>query len=444
MKGRGNGGIERVNITLRGIKRIRGRMVFPGDKSVSHRVLILGSIASGESIIGNVSSGRDVITTEKILTGIGVNMKSRDGKLIISGVGLEGFEALLRDKTFDLNCENSGTTARLMMGLMAGAGGSAVFMGDESLSRRPMNRVVEPLNRMGAKISSKDGTLPVILKSSKLRGIKYEIPVPSAQVKSALILASLFLNEKSVFIEKFLTRDHTERMLEIMRADIAQNWNNGEKVIEVGPRKELEPVSFDVPGDLSSAIYFIVASLILPDSEFVAEGVLLNPTRAHILEVLKRMGAEIEVEKLGDSPEPSGNVRSKSSSLKGIEIPGEEVPLIIDEIPILAVAGFFAEGVTKISGAGELRFKESDRIKTVVSMLNAFGGEVEEYADGFKIKGPNVPCGCEIDTNGDHRIVMASSIMALATDGEVIIKNADAASISFPGFYQSVEKLTFY
>ncbi len=427
-------------VEIKHLNSINGNITVPGDKSISHRALILGAISLGENIIKSLSTSKDVKTTEDVLKSLGISIEGKENITTIKGIGLNGFEKLT-GKTYKLYCGNSGTTARLMMGLLAGAGIQAEFTGDRSLSKRPMDRIVNPLKAIGVKISDTNGHLPVKIDGGKPVPFHHTLQVASAQVKSALMLSALFINGTSTIIEPEETRDHTERMLLLMDGDIKiKHLLNGKNII-INGRKELTPLKLKIPGDISSAIFFIAAALTLPDSELKIEHVLLNPTRSHVIDILKRMGANISVEIKEDFPEPVGNITVKSSKLKGTTISGFEIPLVIDEIPALAAIAFFARGETVIKGAKELRVKESDRIKSIVHMIRAFGGKIEELEDGFIIKGKNKPKSCIVDSFGDHRIAMASSIIAFNTRGGAKIKGAESVEISYPSFFKDIERV---
>jgi len=434
---------------IEGGSPIRGIVSVPGDKSISHRALIFGALSSGQSNFTGLSTAKDVETTKNILKELGIqfnNNKDEDNKkaLTINGIGIGGFEKLRKSsdkEIYELYCGNSGTTARLIMGLLGGAGIKAEITGDNSLSQRPMDRVVEPLKSIGVEIESTQGHLPVRIIGGKAVPFNYTLQVASAQVKSAMILAALFINGTSTIIEPQETRDHTERMLLLMDGDIMIKRLLNGKNIMINGRKELTPLSFKIPGDISSAIFFIAAALIIPGSEITIEHVLLNPTRAHIFEVLKRMGAKIDIEQTEEFPEPVGNVKVTYSKLKGTRISSLEVPLIIDEIPALAAIAFYARGKTIVTGASELRVKESDRIKSITTMIKSFGGNIEEKDDGFIIKGRKRAHPSQVESFGDHRIAMAASILAMTVKGKNVIKNSKCVEISFPEFFQILESV---
>jgi 3-phosphoshikimate 1-carboxyvinyltransferase len=426
---------------IEGRRSVRGSVSVPGDKSVSHRAVMLGSVARGRSVIRGLSSAEDVLSTAEAMRAVGVPLRREAGVTVVEGAGIEGFEAFGGAGPFRIDCGNSGTTARLLVGLLSGAGIPAELTGDESLSRRPMRRVVDPLVRFGARIETRDGRLPVELKGVRPGVFRYVLPVASAQVKSALLCCALFLEGTSTVTEPERTRDHTERMLRLMGCPIEERASTpkGREIALTG-RAELLPLDITVPGDISSAVFFIAAALIAPRSEVRVENVLLNETRSRILDVFRAMGAEIEVRVKGGLPEPVGDVRARSSRLKGVAVGGADIPLLIDEIPALAAAAFFAEGETVVRGAQELRVKESDRVKGIVETVRAFGGKVEELPDGFVIQGGSEALPAEVESSGDHRLAMAASIIALNAEGKSLIRNAGCVDISFPGFFEELEK----
>jgi len=427
---------------LKGKRALKGKIRVPGDKSISHRAVILGSIANGTSNIGGVSDSNDVVSSIKAMKKIGVDINQKNNITTINGSGLSGFINIGKKNPVEIDCGNSGTTARLLIGLLSGAGIKSRITGDASLLKRPMDRVVYPLSKAGENITSNNGYLPVNINGGGLVPFEYSIPVASAQVKSSLILAALFIQGVSVIIEPVETRDHTERMLLLMDADIKIKRTLRGKNMLITGRKELTPIDFEVPGDISSACYFIASALITPSSDVVIENVLLNRTRAHILDVFKRMGGIIDIELTSDFPEPVGNIRVKSSKLQGISVGGFEIPLIIDEIPVLAALGFFAEGDTVVRGASELRVKESDRIKSVVHMIKSFGGKIDELDNGFIVHGKNKPNEAEIESFCDHRIAMAASVIAQNSRSETKIKNAECVDVSFPHFFDLMDKFS--
>ena len=427
---------------IEGKRSIKGCIEVPGDKSISHRAVILGGIAHGINNIAGLSTSQDVKSTIEAMRKIGIPIYEKYGKTVIEGNGVTGFEQKKKHAPVELYCRNSGTTARLLTGLLSGACFPARLTGDSSLMKRPMNRVVEPLGEIGARVTSNDGYLPVDISEGTLVPFEYRVPVASAQVKTALIFAALFIGGTSIVTESKETRDHTERMLVLMDGDIKNKHLIQGKSIIISGRKELTPLDITIPGDISSAVFFIASALVSPSSEIILQNVLLNRTRAHILEVFKRMGGDIKVELRRDFPEPLGNIRVKSSCLKGTTVGGVEIPLIIDEIPALASAACFAKGDTVVRGASELRVKESDRIKGIVDMVRGFGGKIEELEDGFIISGKKHPVPAQIESQGDHRLAMAASIIALNVKGKTTIKNAHCVDISFPGYFDVLESVS--
>jgi len=432
---------------IEGKKSIKGTIEIPGDKSISHRAVILGSIAQGTSIISGLARSRDVQSTIQAMLKAGISIYEKNRKMVIEGKGITGFENRKKATPIEIDCGNSGTTARLLIGLFSGAGFPARFIGDASLMKRPMDRVVDPISKIGVQITSNKGYLPVEIRGGTPAPFEYTVPVASAQVKAACLLAALFIGSSSVVTEISGTRDHTERMLVLMDADIkTRNTLHGKSIIISG-RRELAPLDIVIPGDVSSAVFFITAALVCPSSKILLKNVLLNPTRAHILEVFKRMGGNIEVELIDELPERHGNVRVRSSGLKGTVVGGVEIPLLIDEIPALAAAACFAKGETAVRGAQELRVKESDRIRGIVDMVRGFGGKIKELDDGFVItgktrpdKGRSVPV--KFESFGDHRLAMAASILALNVRGASVIHGVECVDVSFPGYFDELEKHT--
>jgi 3-phosphoshikimate 1-carboxyvinyltransferase len=417
---------------------LRGEMKVPGDKSISHRALILGSLAKGETLITNFLSSADCLATAAIFRQLGIRIIKQDGRVAISGKGLKGLNA----PTSLLDVGNSGTSIRLLSGVLAGQSFITEISGDDSIRRRPMGRVARPLQQMGAvisgRLSGEEIYAPLKINGGKLQPIDYQLPVPSAQVKSAVLLAGLFAAGETSVTEKILSRDHTERMLEYFGAQIKRS---GLQTAVVGG-SDFSGQELDIPGDLSSAAFFLVASAIVPGSELKITDVGLNPTRTGIIEVLHRMGANLQVENERIvSGEPRGEIIIKSSELKGIELSGEIIPRIIDEIPVIAVAATQAVGKTEIRGAKELRVKESDRIKTTAAELRKMGAEIEELPDGLIINGPTKLHGGKIESWGDHRIAMAASVAGLAAEGETVINNTACVETSFPGFKELLYKV---
>jgi len=426
---------------VKGARCVEGEIRVGGDKSISHRALVLSGMAEGESVVRGLSGAQDVLSTLVSLQRLGVALERHGETVRIGGKGLTGLKLSDEGDPIVLDCGNSGTTARLLTGLLAGAGVRAHLVGDRSLSSRPMKRVIDPLCRFGARIEHREGCLPLTIQDGKLGEIRYTVPVPSAQVKTSLILASMFVEGKSVIDEKILTRDHTERLLTAMCAHFSREpLGIGERITIEG-NKALSPLDIEVPGDISSAVFFIVLALIVPGSRLVVRNVGLNPTRARILSVFKRMGGEVNTAIETGGPEPLGTVFARSSALSGIEVSGREIPLIIDEIPALACAALFAEGETVVRDARELRVKESDRIEAVCNMVRRFGGEAEAREDGFNVRGDASIRNALVESGGDHRIAMAASVLACAASGTSTIRDVECVSVSCPEFFDLLERV---
>jgi len=416
-------------------KRLAGMVQLPGDKSISHRYAMLAAIAEGPSEIHFFSSSADCASTLECLKRLGVQIECRDDVVTVQGVGLGG----LRPPTQTLDAGNSGTTMRMLAGILAGQPFRSVIAGDASLSRRPMKRVVDPLTRMGARIKCAEGGLPPLeIEGGSLRPIRYELPVPSAQVKSAILLAGLFAEGETEVVEPIPTRDHTEIALEQMGADVGRH----QRTIAVRGRARLEGKNLCVPRDISSAAFFIVAGLLAPESNLVLQNVGLNPTRTAILDVLVPMGGRVKVVNLEMlNGELFGDLHVESSKLQGGEIPPEAVPGLIDELPVLAVLGTQAEQGLSFRGAAELRVKESDRLAAVAENLRRMGAGVEEFPDGLRVAGRQSLRGAEIDPHGDHRIAMAFAVAGLAAQGATVIKDSACVDISFPGFFDTLARV---
>jgi 3-phosphoshikimate 1-carboxyvinyltransferase len=420
-------------------KSIKGEIHLPGDKSISHRAIMIGAIARSETTVNNFLSSADCLATIECFRKMGIEIQmsndkcqmTNECKIIIKGQGLKG----LKPPKKMLDVGNSGTTIRLISGILAGQDFEVSITGDESIQRRPMGRIAKPLRMMGASIegrmSNDELFAPLKIFGGNLKPIAYELPVASAQVKSAVLLAGLFAAGKTCVIEKVASRDHTERMLEHFGA----NFEKQNERLSVVGQCDFDGSEVDIPGDLSSAAFFLIAGLIIPNSEIRIMNVGVNPTRTGIIDVLHRMGAGVEIENERIlSEEPRAELAVKSSSLKAIKLDGEIIPRIIDEIPIIAIAATQAAGVTEIRGAKELRIKESDRIKTVASELRKFGARVEELEDGLRITGPTKLKGAKVQSYGDHRIAMAMAVAGLAAEGETVIEDTDCIETSFPGF----------
>ncbi|MBI4744493.1 MAG: 3-phosphoshikimate 1-carboxyvinyltransferase [Actinobacteria bacterium] len=419
-----------MNLKVSKCKNFSGVIEVPGDKSISHRAVIISSLAQGESRIKNFLNAGDCISTLNCLEEIGIKIERlEETEIVVRGVGFYGFQKPA--KTLDVG--NSGTTIRMLPAILAAQNFTSVITGDESIKRRPMDRIIEPLKLMGADIqgTGKENLAPLTIKGEKLKGINYTTPVPSAQVKSAILLAGLLAEGQTTVNEQYLSRDHTEKMLVSIGAEIKID-KTSTMVIGKSPFNGQEIL---VPGDISSAAFFIVAGLIIPDSEITIKNVGINPTRIGFLEVLKQMGAQIKQENWQlKNGEPRADLIIKSSRLNGITIEGEIIPRLIDEIPILAVAAALANGTTIIKDAKELRVKETDRIKAIYNELKKMGAEIEEKEDGFIVEGPAKLKGAVCESYNDHRIAMAMSIAGLAAEGETIINNTVCINISFPNF----------
>ncbi|MDR1695191.1 MAG: 3-phosphoshikimate 1-carboxyvinyltransferase [Endomicrobium sp.] len=425
-----------MNITLSKVDKVHGVIEVPADKSITHRVVMFSSIAEGDSVIKNYLPSDDCLRTIDAFRQMGADIKSVKDTLYIKGKGLK-----LDKPQNEIFCGNSGTTARLLSGVLAGQSFESVIAGDKSLSKRPMQRVIAPLSKMGADIKSNNGLLPLTINGAPLKGIRYESDKSSAQVKSAVLLAGLYAENETVYAEPVKSRDHTERMLEAYGADIKISGNS----VAVYPAEKLRGMEITVPGDISSAAFFIAAALMVPGSELTVKNVGINPTRDGILEVLKKAGADISLENIKDvSGEPAADINVKYSKLKAVNIDSKIMPRMIDEVPVFALIAAMSDGVTKITGAKELRVKETDRITAVVSQLKKIGVEIEELEDGMIINGRSdfKPAGAEVESFGDHRIAMTLAAASLAAKGEMTIKDADCVNISFPDFYELLKKVS--
>jgi len=411
---------------------IKGALTFPGDKSISHRALMFAALADGESRISNLSTGADVQSTRECLEACGIEIKDDGNDVVVKG---EQFS----DPTKPLDCGNSGTTTRLLLGLLAGQGINATLVGDDSLSSRPMNRILDPLSQMGLISESNDGKLPITIHKSDMTGIHYESPVASAQIKSAVLLAALGANGKTSFKEPILSRDHTEKMLHGLGANISIDGLTATISNLTSPLSNFE---ISVPGDPSTAAFFAASAALVPNSEIVLNRVLANPLRTGLFAALERMGAGMEcLDQWDEAGELIGNLKICHQSLKGIIIDENDVPGLIDELPIIAILATQANGRTEVCGAEELRVKECDRIHALCKNLKKMGADIEELQDGFIIHGPTPLKGADIETFHDHRIAMAFTIAGLVTNGDVVLDHPECVSISFPEFYDVLENL---
>ena len=430
--------------TIYPMKAISGPLELPGDKSISHRYAMLAALADGTSELRNFAAAQDCHSTLGCMKALGADLHVDGATVKITGRGLRGLKSSWRS----LDAENSGTTIRLLSGILSGQEFTTRISGDASLQKRPMKRVVAPLRQMGADIRAKDDNFPPLeIHGGKLRAIHYEMPMASAQVKSAVLLAGLYADGKTEVTEPARTRDHTELALEEFGARIEKRGrtisvhglagNNG--------KPALQPKSLDVPGDLSSAVFFVAAASLLPESNLYIANVGLNPTRSAILDFFQQMGASVTVVNLqSQQSELIGDLAVKGAQLKGGVIAGEIVPLLIDELPMLAALGPFTEQGIEIRDAGELRVKESDRIAALAENLKRMGANVEERPDGLRVEGRGAGKlhGAEIDPRGDHRIAMAFAVAGLAADGETRILNAECAGVSYPSFFSELRRLS--
>ena len=418
------------------VNHLKGSIRVPGDKSISHRSIIFGSLAEGETKVYDILRGEDVLSTMQVFRDLGVKIEDKDGVVTIQGVGMGGLKA--PQKALDMG--NSGTSIRLISGVLAGADFEVEMFGDDSLSKRPMDRVTLPLKKMGVSISGQtERDLPPLqLKGTKnLRTIRYELPIASAQVKSALIFAALQAHGQSVIMEKECTRNHTEDMLQQFGGDLSVN---GKKITVQGPQK-LSGQTVVVPGDISSAAFWLVAGLIVPNSRVVLKNVGINETRTGIIDVIRAMGGILEITDM-DPIAKSATLTVETSDLKGTEIGGALIPRLIDELPIIALLATQAQGQTVIKDAEELKVKETDRIQVVADALNSMGATIIPTADGMIIKGKSALHGAKVNTFGDHRIGMMTAIAALlVADGEVELDRAEAINTSYPSFFDDLETL---
>ena len=417
-------------------KGLRGTIRVPGDKSISHRSIIFGSLATGETKVYDILRGEDVLSTIQVFRDLGVSIQDDGDVIRIQGVGFHGLQA----PTAPLDMGNSGTSIRLISGVLAGQDFSVTMVGDDSLSKRPMDRVAIPLRQMGVEIAGQgERDCPPLHEKGthQLQPIHYHLPVASAQVKSALIFAALQAEGESTIIEKEKTRDHTEDMIRQFGGEIQVDG----KIIRIKGGQEFQGQTVIVPGDISSAAFWLVAGLILPESVIKIENVGINQTRTGILDVIQEMGGDLTLEDR-DEKAVSASLTVKTSSLKGIRIDGELIPRLIDELPIIALLATQANGQTVIADAEELRVKETDRIQVVADSLNAMGANIVPTEDGMVITGPTPLHGADLETFGDHRIGMMAAIAALLVrDGNVVLDRAEAINTSYPSFFEDLETL---
>ena len=426
-----------MEIIIEGIKKIEGQISVPGDKSISHRAIILGAIAQGETRVYHFLHGQDCLNTLECMSALGVKIeKINHSMLKIKGVGLRG----LKKPVHILDAGNSGTTIRLLTGLLSGQYFNTVITGDNSLKKRPMKRVTQPLSLMGAKIRGENNNrfAPLSIKGSKLNSIKYTLPVASAQVKSALLIAGLFTGGETVITEPQISRDHTERMLTFMKADIQVVSPK----IKITGKKVLQGAEIFIPGDISSAAYFFAAASARKGSKVIVKGVGINPTRTGIIEILKKMGAVIEISNVQmKSNEPRADIEIEGAELTGIEINKEIIGKLIDELPLIAVLATQAHGKTVVSDAKELRVKETDRITAIVTELKKMGASIIEKEDGFEINGSTRLKSAVCKSYNDHRMAMSLAVAGLYADGKTVIKDAECIDISYPEFFNTLKEL---
>lgn len=427
-------------IVINPISSIEGSLELPGDKSISHRAVMLGSLAYGTTQIEHFLMSADCISTINIFKSMGVRIRQSGDKVVISGRGLNS----LKPSKKYLDAGNSGTTSRILLGLLAGQPFTSRLTGDKYLRRRPMKRVVGPLTQMGARITGPDDAnhLPLKLETRKLSGITYRLPVASAQVKSAILMAGLFADGKTIVIEPTPTRDHTERMFSSFFIPFSRKGN---EISLKGPVAPFKARKIKIPGDISSAAFFIVAGLIVPDSKILLKNVGINPTRTGILDVLKKMGGKISIrpKKTGTGEEPIADILVESSSLKSILVNDEKIiPRMIDEFPIFAVAATQAHGTTIVKNAQDLRVKESDRILMMAVTLKKMGADIQPMEDGWIIQGPTPLKGHQLSSGGDHRIAMSLAVAALIAQGPTTILDTENINTSFPGFEKILRRVT--
>ncbi len=433
-----------MNRSVLPAKELTGTLAPPADKSVSHRAAILNSLAAGEVVINNFSEGADCASTLRCLRLLGVSAEkmapedssSEAPKLRLASPGLENFH----EPEDVLNAENSGTTMRFIMGLLGNTPFVSVVTGDRSLRSRPMGRVVQPLRLMGAQVMGRggDSMAPLTIRGGELRGIEYTMPVASAQLKSALVMAALFAKGETVLLQPALSRDHTERMLRAMGADLVEDG----LALVVRPGPKLRPLDVTVSGDISSAAFWMVAAAAHPNARIRLTNVGVNPTRAGVLDVLRDMGARISAENPRmEGGEPVADLLIESSELNGVEIAGDMIPIVQDEIPALALAASLARGVTTIRDAQELRYKESDRLHATATELSRLGARIEELPDGLVIEGTGSLKGGTCSSYGDHRLAMTLGVAGLLADEEVVITESEVVDVSYPNFWEDLASL---
>ena len=433
--------MNRMDRKISPARSVSGKVRLPGDKSISHRYAMLAALAEGRSVIGNFATGADCSSTLECLRALGIGIRREDNEVVVEGAGLGDLSA----PRVHLNAGNSGSTMRMLSGILAGQAFESVIGGDESLSRRPMGRIITPLTRMGAQILGRAGDLPPLrIQGTELKPIEYELPVASAQVKTSILFAGLFAEGTTIVREPLWSRDHSELALRQFGAEIEV----ADRRISLRGRPRLRGLPLAVPADLSTAVFFLAAGLLTPHADLTVQGVGLNPTRTAVLDVLRKMGADLDISAHGKiHGEPRGDLRVRgpiSASrpvLKGGLIAGQTTAEVIDELPALAVLGAASEEGLTIRDASELRHKESNRIATVAENLERMGVEVEVFDDGMHIPGRRRLRAAKLDSFGDHRVAMAFSVAALRADGPCVIQHAEAAAVSFPDFFEALNRV---
>lgn len=427
-----------MNQTVQPARKLQGTLTPPPDKSISHRAALFAALHNGRSVITNFSPAADPHSTLHCLRELGVGIHQSNHTVEIEGVGRDGFNPPVQD----LDCGNSGTTMRLLSGIVAGSGVKATLVGDASLSARTMKRIIDPLRKMGVEVSARDGDFaPLsIHRTQPLKPLRFDLPIPSAQLKSCVLLAGLFGEDPTQVIESTQSRDHTERLLQLKTEE-----QSGKRIISSSRSDTIPPQSYRIPGDFSAAAFWLAAGAIHPDAKIRLEGVGMNPTRTGAIDMLKKMGARITIKnERTEGAEPVADLSVESSELRAITIPKEQIPNLIDEIPILSVAMAFADGTSRIVGAEELRHKETDRLMAIADLLKKAGVDFEEHKDGIEIDGtPGLqPREAQFNSYHDHRIAMSAAVMALMASNSSTVLDADCAAISYPDFWKDLSVLT--
>jgi 3-phosphoshikimate 1-carboxyvinyltransferase len=423
----------RSDMVIAPARHFAGSVRLPGDKSISHRYAMLAAIAEGETQLDNFSTGADCASTLACMSSLGSSVTREGDRVTIRGIGKQ-----LREPAAALDCGNSGSTMRMLSGILAGQSFATTLVGDASLSRRPMKRIIDPLERMGARVRSQDGHAPLVIDGGPLRAIDYQMPVPSAQVKSCVLLAGLYAEGDTHVEEAIRTRDHTELALRAFGVDVQRTKTR----VSVTGGQALHAIQASIPGDISTSAFFLCAAALFPESNLLLDGLLMNPTRAQLLDVMIALGLRVKVLAVETHHEEVvGTVQAQGGELKGMTIAGALSSALIDELPVLAAIAPFTRDGIDVRDARELRVKESDRIAAVAQNLRAMGAEVDEREDGLRVPGGQQLHGAEIESHDDHRIAMAFAVAALRAQGESVIHGADAARISYPEFYDTLNTL---